>query len=470
LKQITFKLRNILLLIILGVATCLPATLKPTCDTGLSTAPSCNGMVPSGCTVFTLSKGGQVFFGGNDDYINPDNYYWIDPGDAQNYGAIWIGRPDNVQQGVNEQGLAYDSNGLPRVDVNLHSERLPVSGSYTSYPIHILHECANVEEVITWVKTHQWHSFMHDQMHFADATGTAVIISAGKDGEVVFTRKPLGDGFLVSTNFNVANPANSTSYPCWRFDKASELLSHLVNQEEQLTPQNAASVLDAVHIEAGSGWTINSLVADLPKGLVYIYYFHQFDQPVVLNVKEEIASERTPGPLSNLFPEDVKQEAARRYQKIQAKANRCQRVSMIWLAMVTISVILLFSFSISGRRGMRFWISATIILGPLALLVWFIMKTERKPVLWHDILIEAIGDVIPTVVAFVAILTIIILLPAAPGMTIAHQLIKVQMFNGNMEQTRMLYIVNGAAIALIPAKPRLAATKACGNRFIRKRQ
>ena len=65
---------------------------------------------------------------------------------------------------------------------------------------------------------------------------------------------------------------------------------------------------------------------------------------------------------------------------------------MGWLAMVTISVILLFSFSISGRRGMRFWIPATIILGPLALLVWSIMKTERKPVLWHDTLIEAIGD------------------------------------------------------------------------------
>ena len=114
-KQITFKLKNILLFIILGVATCLSATLKPTCDAGLSTAPPCNRTVPSGCTVFTLSKAGQVFFGGNDDYINPDNYYWIDPGDAQNYGAIWIGRPDNVQQGVNEQGLAYDANGLPRV-------------------------------------------------------------------------------------------------------------------------------------------------------------------------------------------------------------------------------------------------------------------------------------------------------------------------------------------------------------------
>ena len=91
----------------------------------------------TGCTVFSLSKGGQVFFCGNDDYVNPDSYYWVDPGNDMQYGVIWIGQPDNVQQGVNEHGLAYDANGLPRIDVNSHPERLPVSGSYTSYPMKI---------------------------------------------------------------------------------------------------------------------------------------------------------------------------------------------------------------------------------------------------------------------------------------------------------------------------------------------
>jgi hypothetical protein len=192
--------------------------------------PTCNGSISSGCTVFTVSKGDQVFFGGNDDYTNPDSYYWVDPGDGDNYGAIWIGTRDNVQQGVNEKGLAYDANGLPRVDTNPHPERKPVSGGYSSYPIYILHECATVEEVINWVNAHQWHSYMHDQMHFADATGDAVIISAGADGEIVFTRKPPGDSFLVSTNFNVANPRNG-SYPCQRYETATVQLEQLMSQD-----------------------------------------------------------------------------------------------------------------------------------------------------------------------------------------------------------------------------------------------
>ncbi len=191
---------------------------------------SCNAAILSGCTVFTVSKGDRVFFGGNDDYVNPDSYYWVDPGGARGYGAIWVGPPDNVQQGVNEEGLAYDANGLPRVDVNPHLELAPVSGGYSNYPLKILHECATVEEVITWVNTHQWHTYMHDQMQFADASGDAVIISAGADGEVVFTRKPQGDGYLVSTNFNVANPKNGY-YPCQRYETATERLAELVTQE-----------------------------------------------------------------------------------------------------------------------------------------------------------------------------------------------------------------------------------------------
>jgi len=54
---------------------------------------------------------------------------------------------------VNKKGLAYDANGLPRVDVNRYLEREPASGGYFSYPIKILRECATVQDVIEWVNT-----------------------------------------------------------------------------------------------------------------------------------------------------------------------------------------------------------------------------------------------------------------------------------------------------------------------------
>jgi hypothetical protein len=394
-----------------------------TCSTNLPAGDACGGETPAGCTVFTVSKGDRVFFGGNDDYINPDSYYWVDPGGAQGYGAIWTGTPDNVQQGVNEKGLAYDANGLPRVDVNPHPEREPVSGGYSSYPIQILRQCATVEEVIAWVNRHQWHSYMHDQLQFADATGDAVIISAGADGEVVFTSKPRGDGFLVSTNFNVANPANGYGYPCSRYEKAQDMLGRLVNQGGALTAQDATNVLDAVHVEGGASWTIESLVADLPNGLVYLYYFYQFDKPVVLNVAEEIANVRAGGPLSKLFPEDVQQEAARRYQRIQAQRSQWQVLGQAWLGLVLAAMVVLLIGSIKGRKRLIFWLPVVAVLGPLGLLIWLVAGRERRAGNWRAALVEATGDVTPTVVAFITASVGIVTFPAAQASQILQLLL-----------------------------------------------
>jgi hypothetical protein len=368
------------------------------------------GEAPSGCTVFTISKGDQVFFGGNDDYVNPDSYYWVDPGDDERYGVIWIGTPDNVQQGVNEKGLAYDANGLPRVDVNPHPERKPIPRDYDQVHVQLLRECATVQEVIDWVNTHQWHTYMHDQMQFADASGDAVIISAGPDGEMVFTRKQHGDGYLVSTNFNIANPSSGYGYPCWRYDTASEQLDELANQEGEITVQDVAAVLDAVHVEDGASWTIESMVADLPNGIVYLYYFHQYDQPIVLKVADELANPRR-GSLSSLFPEDVQQEATRRYQAILGKRDRSQDIGKAWLGLVVASLGIMLGGSMRTRQGWRFWIPVVVILGPVGLLVWLVGRHKRSTTSWQAILVEALGDVTPAVIAVMIFVTLGLWLP-----------------------------------------------------------
>jgi hypothetical protein len=372
--------------------------------------PSYNKSFHFGCSIITISKGDSVFFGGNDDYINPDSYYWVEPGDSSKYGVIWIGKPDDPQQGVNEKGLAYDSNGLPRFELKQHPERIPVKGEYYHhYIMQIMHECSKVEEVIRWANLHQHYPYMHDQLHFADATGDAVIISAGKDGEMVFTRKPQGDGFLVSTNFNVANPSNGFNYPCWRYDKASELLRKLIAREEPVTSKDARDVMDAVHVSKGSSWTIETLLADLVHGDGYIYYFFQYDRPVVLNVKYELSHPRQPGALSKLFPEDVRQEAARRYHIARANLRTNWIVGISWPVIVLVSLILLFLNRSLFKKGFRLWITAVVILGPVALMAGFFALKRCKTTFCRNTIIETLGNLIPVVVSYTLGLAILVL-------------------------------------------------------------
>jgi hypothetical protein len=374
-----------------------------------------DGVMPSGCTVFTIARGGRVFFGGNDDYINPDSYYWVDPGDSTRYGVIWIGTPDNVQQGVNEKGLAYDANGLPRVDVNPHNERIPVSGDYNVYPILLMHECATVDEVVKWIDNHQWHSYMHDQMQFADATGDAVIISAGKDGEIVFTRKPSGDGFLVSTNFNVANPSNGFGYPDPRYTTTSNMLEQLLQRDEPPSLDDVTGVLDAAHVEDGASWTLESMAADLKNGVVYLYYYYQYDRPVILNVKEELTNPREAGALSQLFPEDVRETASKRYNKAVFKSRIFRIIGMSWIAAVFASIILMLTVFGNRKEKLRYWLPSVVFLGPIALILRFLTVKIRKKERFRNALVETAGDLVPVVVSYTIALTVLLVITLSKG-------------------------------------------------------
>ncbi|MGD8515945.1 MAG: carcinine hydrolase/isopenicillin-N N-acyltransferase family protein [Anaerolineae bacterium] len=357
------------------------------------------------CTVITVSQGNRVFFGGNDDYVNRDSTYWIDPGGETGYGAIYFGDPDNVQQGFNAKGLAYDANGTPKAPITSHPGRKPVYGGYNSYPIHILKECATVEEVIAWVQEHRWHTMMHDQLHFADATGDAVVISAGRDGKVAFTRKPAGDGFLVSTNFNLANPT-SGGYPCWRYRRAEEWLNQIQSPDE-LAVERMAAIMEAVHVEGPSGWTLYSVVGDLPQRLVYIYFMFQYDAPIVLNIDQEIGRSQSPRPLSELFPEETQLRASKAYRRLVSRSDRCDVIGFAWLGAVVASLVVLFLLARLRGRGLAFWSLVVAVLGPAGLLAWRLVSRDCKP----RALVEAIGDLPPYVAGMVAALLLAVNVP-----------------------------------------------------------
>jgi len=123
-------------------------------------------------------------------------------------------------------------------------------------------------------------------VHFADKSGDAVVIHPGMDGELTYSRKPKGNGYLVSTNFNLAK-LDKGNWSCLRYETADKMLSNIGVQND-LTVEFMASVLKATH-RGGRIKTLYSAVYDLQKLRIYLYYDRQFDAPYKLDVKEELA-------------------------------------------------------------------------------------------------------------------------------------------------------------------------------------
>ncbi len=175
----------------------------------------------------------------------------------------------------------------------------------------VMQQAATVEEALAILRRYDWGGTVAWQMLLADATGDAVVVGAGPEGELAFTRKSSGDGFLVSTNFNRANPDNRLgSYPCPRYEKAVAMLGR-IQTESDLTVEALRAIVDAVHVEGAGVNTLYSNVMDLRRGTIYLYYWHQYGEMVTLDVAKEIAQATKPTPLRDLFSRQTVEQAER---------------------------------------------------------------------------------------------------------------------------------------------------------------
>lgn len=235
------------------------------------------------CTIITASSGETVLFGGNQDQSRVDSFLVVDK--RGTFGVVyfatpWMGRPLVMMKGINEMGLSYDMNWLYREKLNPHPERKP---QHQWAITQLMKKVSTVGEVLSTIFTYNWGDSISYQIHFADKSGDAVVIHAGTDGELTFTRKPKGIGYLVSTNFNLAR-LDKGSWYCSRYKTADKMLSKM-GAENDLTVEFMTSVLKATHQYT----TLFSTVYDLQKLRIYLFYNRQFDVPYVLDVKNELA-------------------------------------------------------------------------------------------------------------------------------------------------------------------------------------
>ncbi|MFX0151205.1 MAG: hypothetical protein ACFFAJ_10520 [Candidatus Hodarchaeota archaeon] len=297
------KFSKFILVIIIWLSLILPIPTTHTKVDNLKTNNHSNF-----CTIFSVSLGKKVFFGNNEDYrFKPETSFisFIPPQEIPNfrnlpsfndtltiYGNVVVGsilhQNDQTffspQGGMNDQGLCFDANSIPKQTLNSNN------GDWNPMDAHsdILWYCKTVEDVIAWYETHPVkYSPWNGQWNYVDASGAGVVVTA-TDGELVFIEK--NTSYLISTNFNLADPSSHYfDYPCWRFDKATDLLAEIGN-EADLTVQACRDVLDATHFEPNlfdDLHTMYSTIYDPIQKKIYLYFLYNFEEVVVFDIEEE---------------------------------------------------------------------------------------------------------------------------------------------------------------------------------------
>jgi hypothetical protein len=78
-----------------------------------------------------------------------------------------------------------------------------------------------------------------------------------------------------------------------------------IEDENDLTVIKCRSILDAVHQE-GYIFTGYSVIFDLKNSIIYLYYLHNYDEVIKLNLEEEFSEGSHSIILSDLFSEESK--------------------------------------------------------------------------------------------------------------------------------------------------------------------
>ena len=262
----------------------------------LSASPS------SACTIISVYSKGTVLLGGNED-LPPTNAFMVMDKRGK-LGVIYFATPWKQwplveQSGINEKGLCFDINWIPKEELIPQPEKLRQNEWVIT---QLRQEVATVEELLEKLFQYNWGESISYQVHFADKSGDAVIIYPGLNGELTFSRRAKGSNYLISTNFNHGRRLRASwiglDFPYKllfdsKFKAADDMLLGL-DSEHDASVEFLGSVLEATH---RNWWfntplsikTIYSTIFD-PRNLhIYLYLNRQFDHPHMIDVQRELA-------------------------------------------------------------------------------------------------------------------------------------------------------------------------------------
>jgi hypothetical protein len=268
------------------------------------------------CTVFYAADDNVALLGNNEDFTNPFTYIWFVPAAPGKYGRVYFGYDEGFPQGgVNEKGLAFDGLGLPYKEYSQPSDKPEYEGR--NLFDKIMSESATVGEALTIFESYSPVGMNNFQLLVGDASGDAMIV----EGENILRKE---GSFQVATNFRLSeNP--EPPFPCARYSLAFDSLSNASSFSVELF----RDILEDTHMGFFGAATLYSTIFDLKNGLIYLYYHHDFENVVVLDIAEELAKGFHYSRIASLFPPNKEAEEYLAMRTSEYEAQTTPRATSI---------------------------------------------------------------------------------------------------------------------------------------------
>jgi len=239
------------------------------------------------CTVFFATDGVVVLGGNNEDWSDPNTMFWFIPSSSGKYGWVKFGFAGGYPQGgMNDQGLFWDATACGYLEMPFsETNKEKHDGSLMQ---RVMEECSSINEALIIFQNYYCDDQYRAQYLVGDKTGVSIIV----EGDSIIR---MSDSYQVMTNFYQSHPELG-GFPCWRYETAVSMLSG----GNEISANLFGSVLSVTHQE-GRYPTQYSNIYDLKECIIYLFYYHNFEEFITINLQEELNKGAREYVLPNLF-------------------------------------------------------------------------------------------------------------------------------------------------------------------------
>jgi hypothetical protein len=267
----------------------------------------------SACTGFTFNDEQNVFACHNDDSGDFNINLRFFPPENDKYGMVIFefGYPESDGTvvmapcaGMNDQGFWFNSYGTPYLKP-VNSRDKPYFSNPDCYyedPTSALAEyctaeCSNIFEFIDIIDDYNLEEWSYFQLLVADINGNSVIV----EGDDIIYKE--GD-FQVASNFLQSHPElGGLSRAFERYDIAFSMLENMAEPSVEYF----SDILDETHLSG----TVYSMVCDLENLIIYLYFLHDYEKLVFIDLNDELAKGEHCVYIGSLFESEGNQPPAK---------------------------------------------------------------------------------------------------------------------------------------------------------------
>lgn len=258
------------------------------------------------CSMYKITLDGKTMVGCNYDAYYLTAKIWFESGINKNsYGAAFVGARSEgnngilPQSGMNDEGLAFSRLAAPTPAKNLlETSSIKVITDHVKYLKDVLHKCKTIEEVISYIAQNGFGFFSDEVCIYIEKSGRYLIVEPD-------TLTTGNDAKYVLSNFCPSSTDYSTIKQI-RYLNGVEFLKNKIDTSIVF----CTALSDTMHVcrkKMGDG-TLVTLIRDLNEGLIYLYFYHDYQHQLKFKLKDELAKGDHVLEIPKLFPPNAEYE------------------------------------------------------------------------------------------------------------------------------------------------------------------